>query len=191
MSGYDFVQNAELPHVGGNIWQGDPATFAPRAWAYMLERFAARTVLDLGSGRGHAANWFASKGARVVAIDGDPANVNGALYPTVLHDLTTGPIRCRVDLVHCQEVVEHIEEIHLPSLLGTMASGDVILMSHAEPGQPGHHHVNCQPGEYWIGKLAAHGFNWLQIDTDRVRKMASDDGAWHLARSGLVFARRL
>jgi hypothetical protein len=53
------------------------------------------------------------------------------------------------------------------------------------------HHVNCQPGEYWIEKLAAHGFNWLQIDTDRVRKMASDDGAWHLARSGLVFARRL
>jgi len=31
MSGYDFVTNAGLPHVGGNIWQGDPATFAPHA----------------------------------------------------------------------------------------------------------------------------------------------------------------
>ena len=29
------------------------------------------------------------------------------------HDLTKGPVVARVDLVHCQEVVEHIEERYL------------------------------------------------------------------------------
>ncbi len=127
----------------------------------------------------------------MVAIDGEPANVEAALYPTILHDLTASAIRCRVDLVHCQEVVEHIEEAHLTKLLATLTSGDVILMSHAMPDQPGYHHVNCQPSEYWIRKLAECNFNWLQIDTERIRRMAAQDEAFHLARSGLVFARAL
>ena len=66
MSGYDFVAEANAPHVGGNIWQGDPWTFAPTVWRYLIDRFCVRSVLDVGSGRGHAAHWFAKHGCQVV-----------------------------------------------------------------------------------------------------------------------------
>lgn len=188
MSEYDFVSEAEQPHVGGNVWQGDPLTYAPTVWGYMLDRFAARTVLDVGSGRGHAAAWMHKAGAQVVALDASMANVKSALYPTVWADLTMGAMYCPVDLVHCQEVAEHIPEIHVDNFLATLANGNTIVMSHAEPGQNGYHHVNCQPAEYWIEKLHAKGFRYLDIDSARVREMAQKDGAFHLARSGLVFS---
>lgn len=189
MTGYDFVTDPVLPHVGGNIYQGDPCTFAPSVWRYMVERFAVRTVLDVGSGRGHAADWFHRAGCRVVAIDASEANVRSALFPTVLHDLTHGAMSCPADLVHCQEVAEHIPEAHVGNFLDTLANGAVIVMSHAEPGQPGYHHVNCQPAAYWVERMAARGYRHLTLDSDRVRAMAAADGAAHLARSGLVFAR--
>lgn len=186
---YDFVIENDAPHVGGNIWQGDPCTHAPAVWRYMVDRFAVRTVLDVGSGRGHAAAWFHRAGCAVVAIDASLVNVRNALFPTVHYDLTIGPLLCPVDLVHCQEVAEHIPEANVSWFLDTLANGDVIVMSHGEPGQPGYHHVNCQPAEYWIDKLAARGYRHLPIDSNRVRSIAAGEGAIHLARSGLVFAR--
>lgn len=188
---YEFVVSEDAPHLGGNIWQGDPWTFAPRVWRYMIDRFAVRSVLDVGSGRGFAANWLADNGCRVVAMDAEHRNVTNALYPTVKHDLAFGPFICPVDLVHCQEVVEHIDPAHINNLMKTLCNGNVIIMSHGEPGQTGHHHVNCQPQEYWIDLMKQWGFALLDDDTLRIRKMAQGEGAHHLARSGLVFGRRM
>lgn len=191
MSGYDFVSEVHAPHVGGNIWQGDPLTFAPSVWRYLLDRFACRSVLDVGSGRGHAAHWFHRAGAMVVAVDASAANVKSALHPTVHHDLMYGSLNCPVDLVHCQEVAEHIPEAALHNFLRTLSNGETIVMSHAEPGQVGYHHVNLQPPDYWITHIVSYGYRFLDIDTDRVRRYAREDGADHLARSGLVFARAM
>lgn len=188
---YDFVINSAEPHKGGNLWQGDPWTFAPRAWQYMIDRFVVRAVLDVGSGRGHAAAWFHKQGCMTVAMDAEMGNVTNAYHPTVLHDLTRAPFVCPVDLVHCQEVVEHIDPAFLDNLLVTLCNGSTLIMSHGEPGQTGHHHVNCQPASYWIDVIAKHGLVLLDDDTLRVRKLAEIDGAHHLARSGLVFGRRL
>lgn len=189
MTGYEYVVG-ESPQLGGNIWQGDPWTFAPGVWRYMTERFALRTLLDLGSGRGHAAKWFFDHGVQTVAMDAEPINVNTAFYPTVQHDLRNGPFICPVDAVHCQEVVEHIEQEYLMHLLHTLANGNVVIMTHADPGQQGHHHVNCQTQGYWVESLESVGFSLLPDDTMRVRSIAAGEGANHLARSGLVFARR-
>jgi len=186
---YDFVTSAAEPHVGGNIWQGDPCTHAPQAWRYMVERFAVRRVLDVGSGRGHAAAFFHALGCQVVAMDASRQNVQSALFPTVLHDLLGGPFVCPVDLVHCQEVAEHIPEASAGHFIDTLCNGEVIMLSHAEPGQEGYHHVNCQPPAYWIERITARGYRHLDIDTARLRHFAAMDGASHLARSGLVFAR--
>lgn len=191
MSDYDFVVNSGVPHVGGNIWQGDPLTYASAVWRYMIDRFAVQSVLDIGSGRGHAAHWFYKAGCKVVAIDAAYVNVQNAIYPTVHHDLTFSALSCPVDLVHCQEVAEHIAPEHVDKLLATMANGDVILMSHAEPGQTGYHHVNLQPAQYWIDAVCGRGYRFLDIDTARVRAYAEAQGAEHLARSGLVFARAM
>ena len=98
------------------------------------------------------------------------------------------PVRARVDLVHCQEVVEHIEEQYLDNLLESMCSGRFILMTNALPGQGGHHHVNEQPTEYWIHPLANRGCQVMVEDTRRIRKLAAMDGATYLAQTGLLLA---
>ncbi len=113
MAGYEGTQqaaDAAEGHLGGNIVEGDPFTFAPKAWNYLIERFMPRSLLDLGSGMGHAAAFFQRRGLAVVAVDGLRSNVLNAIYPTVEIDLTRGPISCKVDMTHCQEVEEHIEE---------------------------------------------------------------------------------
>ena len=191
MSNYEFVVNKDAPHLGGNLWQGDPWTFAPRVWQYMIDRFAVNSVLDVGSGRGHAAHWFSRNGCCTIAIDAEEQNVASALHPTVMHDITAAPFVCPVDLTHCQEVVEHIAPEHLDSLMRTLCNGDTVIMSHGEPGQAGHSHVNCQPQEYWVKAMLERGFLLLEDDTIRIRHLASGEGAHHLARSGLVFGRRM
>ena len=191
MSNYEFVINENAPHLGGNLWQGDPWTFASRVWRYMIDRFAVNSVLDVGSGRGHAAHWFFRNGCCAVAIDAEEKNVASALHPTVMHDITAAPFICPVDLTHCQEVVEHIAPEYLDNLMRTLCNGDTVIMSHGEPGQAGHNHVNLQLQGYWIEEFDKRGFALLEDDTIRIRKLAAVEAAHHLARSGLVFGRRM
>jgi hypothetical protein len=64
----------------------------------------------------------------------------------------------RADLIVCTEVLEHVEAEfarHVVTLL-CKAMAPMIVTA-APPGQDGHHHVNCQPGEYWDVLFAEHG----------------------------------
>ncbi|NTF59362.1 class I SAM-dependent methyltransferase [Agrobacterium rhizogenes] len=176
------------PHLGGNIKFGDPYTSCPTVWDYLLSRFGTQSVLDIGSGTGNASDFFYRKGVKVIAIDGLQENIDKSIYPTVLHDLTVAPVRCKVDLVYCQEVVEHIEEKYLDNILKSLCCGKIIVMTHALPGQEGYHHVNLQPPQYWIDHLQNLGCYVLAEDTNRIRLLAERDGAIYMKETGLVFA---
>jgi hypothetical protein len=189
-AGTTEVKAQDTPHLGGNIKEGDSFTFCPRVWTYVIERFCITSVLDLGSGVGNAAHWFFNKGLRTIAADGLPYNVEIAFYPTICHDLTKTSLVTNVDLVHCQEVVEHIEEKYLGNLLTSLASGRVILMTHALPGQGGHHHVNEKPADYWIKHIEARGYTLIKEETERVRQLAKQERAIYLEKTGLLFHRR-
>jgi len=175
------------PHLGGNLDSGDPFTFSPGCWSYLLERFCVRSVLDLGSGLGEASYYFYSKGVAVIAVDGLVDNVENATYPTLCIDLTRDYVNTKVDLVHCQEVVEHIKEEYVGNIIKSFQSGKFVCMTHAFPGQGGHHHVNEQPSEYWIELMSRNGFILLQEDTSRIRKIAQQDKALYLSMSGMIF----
>jgi hypothetical protein len=174
-------------HLGGNIRFGDERTFCPTVWDYVIDRFCISSVMDLGSGLGHAAHYFHRRGLHVLAVDGMAENVANALVPTVLHDLTTGPIRTQVDFVHCQEVVEHIDEEFLDNLILSLMCGKYILMTNALPGQGGHHHVNLQKTEYWMDHLSKRGCHVLRTDSERIRAFAEADGATYLAATGTFY----
>ncbi len=146
--------------------------------------------MDLGSGMGYASQYFHKKRMKVLAIDGMIENCQKAVYPTIHLDLTISKVVTHVDLVHCQEVVEHIEERYLDNLLFSLACGKFILMTNALPGQGGYHHVNEQPTEYWINHMRRYNCEVLVEDSNRIRKMASADGAVFLARTGLILANR-
>jgi hypothetical protein len=185
--GLDFAQNDRTPHLGGSIRVGDPYTYCPAAWNYVISRFCIRSILDVGSGSGNASYYFHKAGMQVVAVEGLLASVETSLYPAVLHDLTKGPLKTRVDLVHCQEVVEHIEEQFIDNVLDTLLCGKIILITHALPGQGGFHHVNLQPSSYWIQHFQNRSCAYLEADTLRVRDLAAKEGARYMAQSGLLF----
>jgi len=181
------ASNPEVPHLGGSVIAGDPYTYCPSVWDYAISRFAIESVLDLGSGSGNASHYFYKKNLKVLAVEGLRENVDRSLYPAIMHDLTKGAVHTKADLVHCHEVVEHIEEQFLENLLDSLTCGKYILMTHAVPNQDGHHHVNCQPSSYWIAHLARKNCVLLEGDSIRIRKLAEKDGAIYMANTGMIF----
>jgi len=185
--GLENVQSRTSPHLGGNINVGDPFTYSPLAWDYLISRFCIKSVLDLGCGIGNASRYFAEKGADVVAVDGLLENIQKSFFPAVCVDLTKHHICTKVDLVHCQEVVEHIEERFVGNIIKSFQTGKFVCMTHALPGQGGYHHVNEKPTEYWVNLMIQNGFSYLHEDSKRVRNFAEKDGAIYLSQTGLVF----
>ena len=82
------------------------------------------------------------------------STLDRAVTPIAQHDLLTSSYYMPVDLVWSCEVAEHITETKVDYYIKTLCNGKIIAMTHAFPNQVGHHHVNCQPSEYWIEKIA-------------------------------------
>ena len=186
----NYVNDPATPHRGGHVKEGDAWCHCPSVWDYVIDRFGIKSVLDLGSGMGHASAYFFRYGLAVVSVDGLTENVDEAIYPAIRCDLTKDRVYTRVDLVHCHEVVEHIEAQFLDNLLSSLTCGKFILMTHAGPGQNGYHHVNLQPQEYWVNHLRDRNCHLLEEDTKRIRELAQKEGAGHMARSGLLLVNR-
>lgn len=184
--GLKHIIDQDNSHVGGNISVGDPHSYSPAVWQYLVGRFAVGSVLDVGAGLGHAALWFHRAGIPVVGVDGMRYNCIKSVFPLVHADLSVAPVFCPVDLVMCVEMVEHLEEQYLANLLDTLCNGKIIVMTNALPGQGGYHHVNEQPTQYWIDHMAKRGCTVSLDDTNKIRDLAKHEGAMHIARTGMV-----
>jgi hypothetical protein len=186
----DFlVRDSDHKDLGGNLRHGDGQTITPVFWQALIDRFAPRSMLDVGAGEGHTAAFFARRDVIAHGIDGLGQNVSRARYPIALHDLKTGPYIYPCDLVYCVEVVEHIEETYLEHLMDTLANAPVVAITHALPGQRGHHHVNTQDPDYWVKKFDARGYR-PSIDIEYLRSIArSEREDCFFAQTGLVFLK--
>ena len=176
-------------HLGGYTPGGDPATFFPDLWAWLVEELGVRSVIDVGCGEGHALAEFRGLGCEVLGVDGVPQEDPDV----VVHDYTTGPLmlKTKFDLCWSCEFVEHVEERYVPNFLLSFGMADLVLITHATPGQLGHHHVNCRPAEYWAGAMAAIGYRLEHHLTDITRSLArKNTSPWnHYLRSGMAFRR--
>lgn len=193
-----FYINPERPHLGGYIIGGDVATEFPDLWRWLVRELGVKSVVDVGCGEGHAARFFADLGCHVIGIDGVwQLSQNWQFH---MHDYTREPWPKKVvgnrmegatDLAWSCEFVEHVEEQYVPNFLTTFQMARMVLMTHAEPGQLGYHHVNCQPASYWIGVMAAAGFRLDKPLTQEARNRATlnRNPINHFARSGLAFTR--
>lgn len=181
------VLDEDKPHLGGNSVECNPNTFSPDSWQYVIEKYNVKSVLDVGSGYGHAAKWFADQGLTVEAIEGLQINVDNALVPTKRVDLTEQAYHTKVDMVHCVEVVEHVEEKYVENVLDTLCNGKLIFMTHGQPGQRGHHHVNNQPTSYWIDHLKSRGYTHLEDDSIQIKKLAGTGK--HIRETGMLFKK--
>lgn len=185
---YTEALDPNKPHLGGNFLELNPSTYSPAVWQYIIQKYKIKSVLDVGSGTGYAAKWFHDNGLDSTAIDGLEFNVTNAVYPTQQIDLTESSFVKNVDLVHCIEVVEHIEEKYIDNLLETLCCGKYILMTHALPGQDGHHHVNCQNKEYWLDHLSKRGFAEVVADSEHIKTLAKK--AKHIKDSAIFLVKK-
>jgi len=184
-----IVKDYTKPHLGGNALNGDPGSRCISSWKYIIEKYNIKSVLDVGSGIGHSAKWFSDYGLDTTAMDGLEYNINNSIYPTILLDLTEGHLKKQVDFVNCTEVVEHIKEDYLDNLMLTLTQGKYVLITHALPGQGGHHHVNLKPSSYWISEFEKRGYELVEEDVIKIKELAKIDRAVHIVNSGLFFKK--
>lgn len=179
----------EQGHLGGYVEGGDDATWYPELWQWFVKELGVDSVIDVGCGEGHSSRYFEKLGCEVNAIDG----VESTNEKVFIWDYTEGPLKPQTyyDLVWCCEFVEHIEEQYIPNFLETFKRARIVTMTHAIPGQAGYHHVNCREREYWLGVMAAIGYQLDLGVTNIARdKARANRNPWnHFVRSGLVFVR--
>lgn len=186
-------------HLGGYVKacpefpHGDPLTYCPKVWDWAVRRYSPKRVLDVGCGEGHTVRYFRELGIEAFGIDGcrEALDAGRAERSWLLeYDFTKGapvlPFH-QVDLVWCCEFVEHVEEKFSGNFLSIFDLAKRVCMTHAFPGQAGHHHVNCQPVEYWTKRMVDRGFVLDEDAVEESRALDQPDGHW--ARSGLVFVK--
>ncbi len=187
-----YIRASATPAPSGlRIENGDPATWTPSLWDWAFRDLGVRSVLDVGCAEGMCAGYFEKLGCRVLGVDGSLQALDASIIPDshVLHDYATGPFTPKqaFDLVWSCEFVEHVEEAYLPNFLASFRAGArYLMMTYAPPGQPGWHHVNCQPEAYWLEKMAGIGFRYEEALTREARRVAADG---HYHRKGLLFTR--
>jgi len=176
---YDVLMRNDqyVEALGGE--SGSTATYMPDIWQALIEKYSVTSMLDVGSGSGKAAKWFLDHGVDALAIDGSPESRAAAVVPQdrfLLHDFRRSPppINKKFDLAWSAEFVEHVEERFLPHILACFSQCKYVCLTHATPGQGGHHHVNEQTTDYWIAQLKAVGFDYDDEETQRMRATGPD-----------------
>jgi cyclopropane fatty-acyl-phospholipid synthase-like methyltransferase len=161
----------ELPgHLGGS--EGE-THIDSGALKFIMGAAGISSMVDVGCGPGGMVEYARSIGLRAEGIDGDwtvPRNIK-----VHLHDFTTGTVDLKevFDLCWCVEFVEHVEEQYMMNYIKVFQQCRFVMMTHAFPGQGGHHHVNEQPTEYWIDRMTKAGFIFEPQMTDQIRKVST------------------
>lgn len=189
-----------MNHLGGCFLQGDIGTYAPQVWDKLIEKYNVKSVLDVGCGPGYSLLYFLQKNIVGMGIEGYLPAIEASPVKNniIIHDYTSGPYIPfnQFNLAWCCEFVEHVEEKFLNNFMETFTRCDYVAMTHAVPGQPGYHHVNCQPSEYWINIFEKWNFEYLKEDSLSFRQLLyNPDGTWtpngsHVRSTLMIFKKK-
>ena len=171
---YDEHKDAGLDYLGHGYWQEEYAKMVTEACKTPREGF----VVDAGCACGSILKGFQKLNMRVLGVDLNEymighGRTHFGFYVNELHcgSISDTPALTEsVDLVHTAQVLEHIPEEHMDSILQEFSriikkTGRVFICLDAVKdgetkemymGDPTH--VNIQPIEYWYRLFAKHGF---------------------------------
>lgn len=173
-------------HLGGHSGRthSDSGTLQ-----YFIDTHNIKSMLDVGCGPGGQVMQAIDMGLDAVGIDGD-FTIDRLGDHWHIHDYTKGPtaLNRQFDLVWSCEFVEHVYEQYMGNFLQDFAKGTWVCMTYAPPGYPGHHHVNCQPAEYWIHALREIGYEYCEQNTQAVRARSNQKKKF-IKKRGLVFKK--
>lgn len=160
------------------------------ALSFAIEKFGIKSMLDVGCGPAGMVELAQSKGLEVLGVDGDfnvvrPESVKDIIR---IHDFNTGPFipEKTYDLAWSVEFVEHIDWQYMPNFMASFQQCKYVIMTHALPGQPGHHHVNCRDWQYWHGAMNAFGFDLLVDESNEMRRKSTMT-ANYIRQQGYLF----
>lgn len=159
-----------MKHLGGHL---DITHIDKGALLYLIDRFSPSSFLDIGCGPGGQVKAAKEAGIKkALGVDGDP-NVSSS--DTITHDFTKGPLNLpdKFDLGWSCEFVEHVKDEFIPNFMHTFSFCSVVAITHAPPGTPGYHHVNCQDTEYWVDIFKSNGFSYMKKETEGCRKSST------------------
>lgn len=172
-------------HLGGHEALNQ---FDEGAFDYLAARFGVRTMIDVGCGPPGMVYYAALRGVKAVGVDGDPT-VAHCSHVVIEHDYARKPLYVgEFDLGWSVEFVEHVEERFVPNVMETFRGCRVVFLTAAVPGQPGYHHVNCQPREYWVEQFRRFGFELDAEATEGTRRHSTMESGF-TRNTGLVFRR--
>lgn len=189
-------------HLGGHL---NRVHVDHGAFLYLKEAFDIKSMLDIGCGPGWMIQFAQQHGVRAIGIDGDFT----IKYPTdvkvLVHDFTKGPADMEsyfiglvgpgadydysavsFDLAWSVEFLEHVEEQYIPNFMKAFQRSGRVIVTAAPPGWNGHHHVNCQPQEYWVEKFKEYGFSYDDAISKKVREVSTMTKGF-LQRTGMFF----
>ena len=160
------------------FWDFHQSSESASLAALILRYCPARAVVDIGCGQGLLLEGLrrANRGLNLRGYDGSPtalarARARGiavdALDIVALSRSEAAALARRLasfDLALCLEVAEHIPSWHSGKLLTILSAASRLVFSAAHPNQGGRLHVNEQPAQYWIERLAARGFRLAPFD---------------------------
>lgn len=167
------MKNEDLRHLGGYLNDGDPYTWMPDIWGYLVIEYRINSVIDIGCGKGHNLSWFKSMNIKICGIEGHPDAIKNSVIPddVTMHDFSKGPFipKNKFNLALSTEFVEHVDQKYEENWMTVLDHCDYFLMCHAVPGQGGHHHVNEQTSEYWIERITSKKFSYNEKLSRRFR----------------------
>jgi hypothetical protein len=196
-------------HLGGCITydnfpgfgKGDVGTWAPQVWDKLIETYQPKSLIDVGCGAGFSTEYFLQKGLEILGVEGYlPAIESSPIKEYIhIHDFIKSEFipEKKYDLGWCCEFVEHVEEQYTNNFMITFSNCSVVAMTHGVPGQPGFHHVNCQPATYWIEKFKTFGFSYnemLSLECRALLPSYTDDSSFipngsHVKNTLMIFEK--
>lgn len=142
-------------------------------WCEAIKKvFMPFSVIDFGCAIGDFVKGFENIGIRSIGIEGSKNAIPYMVTKEyIIHDLRKPFVCGRYDLCQCLEVAEHIEPEYVNQFIENLCmASENILISAAPPGQKGHHHVNCQPIEYWDKQFKQINFERDDNTADKIKR---------------------
>ena len=169
-NGHDSYDEAFWDFHAAGDWKG--------LGVLILKYCPVRSIVDVGCGQGVILEGFCQvdPSLRLCGYDGSStargrAQARGLtvkpLDIVALSSMQADRLACDVsgyDLAICLEVAEHIPFWHNGKLLTILTGAPRLVFSAAHPNQGGRLHVNEQPLQYWVDRLADRGFRLSPFD---------------------------
>jgi hypothetical protein len=179
--------NLDLPiHLGGHY---DISNLDTGLFDYLKTKYNIESMLEIGCGLGKQVDYAVEQGVESVGVDGD-YTVTRSQNNFVICDLTQSvpEFNRTFDLVWSVEFVEHLHEKFIHNYMKLFQLGSYAVITHAFPGQKGHHHVNCQQSIYWIDVFYDYGFVYDPNVTREMKKYSNMQYPW-IQNGGLFFKK--